>query len=100
MIDFSNFSLVREASDPKRLPQVFVSPRQCTDHWRRFEGGRQALVNIKSAQPAIPFDTPVTGMDQKGLRGEVGSGGHGMGLQSPRGSRGGPTGSQRVNREV
>ena len=28
-----------------RLPQVFVPPRQCTDHWRCFEGGRQALVN-------------------------------------------------------
>ena len=47
----------------KRLPQVFVSPRQCTDHWRRFEGGRHALVNIKSAPSAIPFDAPVTGMD-------------------------------------
>ena len=48
---------------PKRLPQVFVPPRQCTDHWRHFEGGRQALVNIKSAPPAIPFDTPVTGKE-------------------------------------
>ena len=31
---------------------------------RRSEGGRQALVNIKSASPAIPFDTPVTVMVQ------------------------------------
>ena len=30
--------------------------------WRRSEGGRQALVNIKSAPPAIPFDTIVTGL--------------------------------------
>ena len=26
-------------------------------------GGPQALVNIKSAPPAIPFDAPVTGID-------------------------------------
>ena len=31
---------------PKRLSQVFVSPRQCLDHWRHFEGGCQALVNL------------------------------------------------------
>ena len=29
---------------PKRLPQVFVSPRQCTDHRQHSEGGHQALV--------------------------------------------------------
>ena len=46
---------------PKRLPQEFVSPRQSTDHWRRFEGGHQALV-IKSAPPTVPFDTPAIGM--------------------------------------
>ena len=33
---------------PKRLPQVFASPRQWTDHWRHFENGRQALVNLPS----------------------------------------------------
>ena len=36
-----------------------------------IEGGRQALVNqilvIKSATPAIPFDTPVTRMDKVSL---------------------------------
>ena len=53
-----------EGGGAKRLPQVFVSPRQCTDHWQRFEGGRQALV--KSAPTAIPFDTPVTGMVRPG----------------------------------
>ena len=52
---------------PKWLPQVFASPRQCSDHWRRIEGSCQALVNIKSAPPAIPFDTPVTGMSQAAL---------------------------------
>ena len=30
--------------------------------WRRSEGGRQALVNIEFAPPAIPFDTIVTGL--------------------------------------
>ena len=49
-------------SKPKRLPQVLVSPRQCTDPWRHFEGDRQALVDIKSVPTAIPFDTLVTGM--------------------------------------
>ena len=30
-----------------RLPRVFVSPIQWIDHYRHFEGGRQALLNIK-----------------------------------------------------
>ena len=58
---------------PLQIPQVLVSPRQRTDRWRHCRGGRQALVNtcgeidlclwsIKSAPPAIPFDTPVPGM--------------------------------------
>ena len=52
---------------PLRIPQVFVSPRQWTDHWRHCRGGRQALV-IKSAPPAIPFDTPVAGMGRAVLK--------------------------------
>ena len=62
-----------------RLSQVFVSPRQWTDHWRHCRGGRQASVNlavcrdlfpwsIKSAPPLIPFDTPVMGMAQSELQ--------------------------------
>ena len=51
-------------SVPLRLPQVFVSPRQWINHWRHCGGGCQALV--KSAPPAIPFDTPVTGMVRPG----------------------------------
>ena len=64
---------------PLRIPQVFVSPRQWTDHWRHCRGGRQASVNlavcrdlfpwsIKSAPPLIPFDTPVMGMAQSELQ--------------------------------
>ena len=53
---------------PLRILQVFVSPRQRTDHWRHCRGGRQALVNIKSAPPAIPFDTPVAGMGRAVLK--------------------------------
>ena len=49
-------------SAPLRSLQVFVSPRQWIDHCRLCGGGRQTLVNIKSAPPTIPFDTPVTGM--------------------------------------
>ena len=45
-----------------QLLQVFVSPRQRIDHWRRCEGSCQALLNIKSVPPATPLDTPVTGM--------------------------------------
>ena len=51
----------QERGNPLRLPQVFVTPRQLIDHGRLCGGGRQALVNIKSA---IPFDTPVTGMGE------------------------------------
>ena len=35
--------------------------RPLTAMWK-CGGGRQALVNIKSGHPAIPFDTSVTGM--------------------------------------
>ena len=35
-----------EWTGPLRIPQVFESPRQWTDHWRHCRGGRQALVNL------------------------------------------------------
>ena len=42
--------MVLDLVGTKRLPQVFVSPRQCTDHWWRFEGGRQ-----RSNLPLPPY---------------------------------------------
>ena len=40
-----------------RIPQVFVSPRQRTDHWWHRRGGRQALVNICPSHHTIWYSS-------------------------------------------
>ena len=53
------------------LPQVSVSPRHSKDDWYHCWWRRQALVStivhtyFKSAPPALPFDTPVTGIGHR-----------------------------------
>ena len=58
----------QEMVTAKRSPQGLFCITKAMHH---FEGGCQALVNVKSAPPATPFDTSETGMGDGGGSGGV-----------------------------